>query len=99
MSEINVNQFEEVYAAYRVFVLDVDGTLLNGYTKIDGVVESVYRLLVDPEKKVFFYTNGGYCTNEKSFEKVFNWLKDNLTPEQWAEIEPQVNVSLMYNTA
>ena len=99
MADFNLNQFEEVYAAFRVFILDIDGTLMNGNALIDGTLDAVYRLISDPEKKVLFYTNGGYCTLQDSFDKVYNWLKNNLGAEKWAQIEPKVNISTMYNTA
>lgn len=59
--------FESVYGQYRVFILDIDGTIINGDAQIEGVIDSVYRLLIDEDKKVLFYTNGGYCTLEHSF--------------------------------
>ena len=72
---------------------------MNGSEIIPGTVEVVWSLLTSQDKKVFFYTNGGYCTNQHSWEKIFNWLKDNLSEEQWQAIESQINISLMYNTA
>ena len=72
---------------------------MNGSEVIPGTVEVVFSLITDQSKRVFFYTNGGYCTNQQSWDKVFDWLKDNLNAEQWQAIEAQINISLMYNTA
>ena len=58
-----ISGFEEVIQRYRVIIFDVDGTLLNGSSPIEGVAESMYRLLTDSSKKVLFYSNGGYCTS------------------------------------
>jgi len=72
---------------------------MNGTSIIDGVLNEVYGLMTDQTKKVLFYTNGGYCTLKDSFTKVYNWFKDNLDDERWAQIESKVNISIVYNTA
>jgi hypothetical protein len=59
---VRMGSFEEIYSRYRVFILDIDGTIINGDAQIEGTLESVYRLMTDETKKVLFFTNGGYCT-------------------------------------
>ena len=41
---LQVSSFEDVYAAYDVFILDLDGTLSNGSQNIEGVAQSVARI-------------------------------------------------------
>ena len=69
MAEQNnqITSFEQVYGHFRVFILDVDGTLMNGNEAIAKVAESVFRLLTDETKKVLFYSNGGYCSLEHTW--------------------------------
>lgn len=67
--------FLHLTTAYDVFILDLDGTLWNGSSPIAGTAQSTYKLLRDPSKRVLFYTNGGYCSRQYTFEQVVKWLK------------------------
>lgn len=91
--------FEQVYEAYRVFILDLDGTLSNQSARIPGVADSVHRLMTDPSKKVLFFTNGGYATLDYTVSQVIRLLRDGLSADKWAEIESMVNKNIVYNTA
>jgi ribonucleotide monophosphatase NagD (HAD superfamily) len=82
---------------YEVYILDLDGTLWNGSTPIPGTAASTYHLL--KTKKVFFYTNGGYCSREYTYTTIINWLKNNLSPDQYGEIADLVTLDRCYNTA
>jgi len=66
---------------YDVFILNLDGTLWNGSSPIPGTVDSTYRLLKDPSKRVFFYTNGGYCNLQYTYNQIVSWLRRLLKPE------------------
>jgi len=96
---LRVSSFEEVYASYRVFILDIDGTLMNGNENVEGAVDSVFRLMTDASKKVLFFTNGGYCSLHATFTKIHSWLKNNLSPEKFAQIESAMTKDIVYNTA
>ena len=60
-------QFEQVYGQYRVFIMDIDGTLMNGNEAIAGVSDTVFRIMTDETKKILFYSNGGYCSLEHTW--------------------------------
>ena len=34
---------------------------------IEGVIQTIYKLVVEHGKKVLFYTNGGCCTREATW--------------------------------
>ena len=74
-----LSSFEEVYQAFRVLILDLDGTLTNGPTPVPGVAESTFRLMTDPTKKVLFFTNGGYANLNHTWSKVRDWLQRELS--------------------
>ena len=46
--------------------MDIDGTLMNGGAAIEGVADSIFKIMTDESKKILFYTNGGYCTLERT---------------------------------
>ena len=79
--------------------MDLDGTLVNGDANIPGVADTVYRLFTDDTKKVLFYSNGGYCSLEHTWQKVVTWLRDNLDAERFAVVEPLLTKNKVYNTA
>ena len=58
----NLANIEQVKAVFRVFILDLDGTLMNGYAPVPGVAQVIFNLFVEDNKKVLFYSNGGYCS-------------------------------------
>lgn len=99
VSNIELASFEQVYEQYRVFILDLDGTLLNGNEPIEGVADSVFRLMTDDSKVVLFFSNGGYCNLETTWKKVVKWLKDELSNDKFLMIEAKLTKSLVYNTA
>lgn len=70
-SNISITPFgDEVIGSFRVFIMDIDGTLMNGSETIVGVADQMFQLLSDESKKVLFYSNGGYCTLEHTWSKV-----------------------------
>ena len=70
--------------AFRYFILDLDGTLFNGKTPIPGVADSVHALLTDTEKRVLFFTNGGYASLTYTYDTVVQWLTAELSAEKFA---------------
>ena len=60
--------FEDIKDKYEVFIVDMDGTLWNGNSRIEGTAECTYELMKNPKNLVLFYTNGGYCTLESHFQ-------------------------------
>ena len=79
--------------------MDIDGTLSNQAAIIPGVSESIFRLLTDDSKKVLFYSNGGYCNLETTWQKIIKWLRTDLPAEKFAIVEPILTKNLVYNTA
>jgi len=57
---------------YDVFIFDFDGTLWNGSSIIPGVAQAVYDLH-DSGKIVLYYTNGGYCRVDQTFNYLMKW--------------------------
>ena len=99
VSNIDLANFEQVYQRYRVFIMDIDGTLMNGSGLIPGVSEKIFQLMTDESKKVLFFSNGGYCNVATTMKKVVDWLRDDLSAEKFSTIEPMLTKSLVYNTA
>ena len=64
-----------------------------------GVAESTFRLMTDPTKKVLFFSNGGYANLTHTWNKVLDWLRQELSYEKFAIIEPKLTKSIFYNTA
>ena len=56
--------------------MDIDGTLMNGGASIAGTADSIFKTMTDESKKILFYTNGGYCTLERTWQKVVAWLRE-----------------------
>ena len=54
----------QMCALYDTFIFDIDGTLVHDSNPIPGVIESIYKLMIEHKKKVLFYTNSGYTTRE-----------------------------------
>ena len=81
VSNIEIAAYEQVYQQYRVFIMDIDGTLMNGNGKIPGVAEKIFQLMTDESRKVFFFSNGGYCNVATTMKKVVEWLRDGLSAE------------------
>ena len=79
--------------------MDIDGTLMNGNATVPGVADSVFRIMTDESKKILFYTNGGDCTLERTWQKVVAWLREQLDAERFAVVEPYLTKNLFYNTA
>ena len=71
---------EKIKDLYQVFIFDFDGTLWNGNFSIPGVAQALYELLTS-NKKVLFFTNGGYSRVWYIFSKLHEWFDQELTPE------------------
>ena len=91
--------FETVYSKYKVFIMDLDGTLMNGSATIPGAAQSILRLVQDETKKVLFFTNGGYCNVKYNYDGTMRWLEKDLSAEDFAKIKPHLTIDLFYNTA
>ena len=57
-----MSHFNDVCSKYNFFIFDIDGTLVHDNHPIDGVADAIFKLAIEHDKKIFFYTNGGYCT-------------------------------------
>ena len=66
--------------SYKVYILDFDGTLWNGSTRIGGVAPVVLELY-RRDKLVLYYTNGGYCSVASNFNAIVSWIKRELSPK------------------
>ena len=56
-------------------------------------------MLKDDNKRVLFYTNGGYCSRHFNYQQVDSWLQRELSADQYSEIKSKVSLQTCYNTA
>ena len=82
-----MSHFNDVCSKYNVFIFDIDGTLVHDEHPIDGVMEAVFKLAHEHDKKIFFYTNGGYCTQYRHWQKVRRIHEEELGEERFAKID------------
>ena len=83
---------------YNYYILDFDGTLWNGSTRIGGVQTLVLELY-RREKLVLYYTNGGYCSVQQNFGAIVSWINRELTPEDAEFVLGKLKIEHVYNTA
>ena len=57
-----------------MFILDLDGTLMNGSAPVPGAALATHKILLDESKKVLFFTNGGYSNVQYNMDKTIEWL-------------------------
>ena len=89
---------DELASLYQVFIFDFDGTLWNGDSRIPGVAQAVYELLVS-KKTVLYYTNGGYSRVWYIYNKLLQWFDQELSPEQALIGKNLIQIEHVYNTA
>ena len=66
---------------------------------IPGVIESIHNLIVKHNKKILFYTNGGYCTRHSSWQEIYDLFKQVLDEDAFDKISSAISIECVYNTA
>jgi len=89
---------ESLIDKYRVYVLDFDGTLWNGSTRIGGVAPLLLELY-KRNKIVLYYTNGGWCSLQYSYECIVKWVDRELSQSDAEFVKARLSIDHVYNTA